>query len=270
MFIFISITQCIAQTKDYIAIIPPFHSRQEIGSTESPLQLSHQQFIVFVYQNAVAVYSESDFINQSDNVVDQEFALPSTGHDENGIEPGGRISNGLLSIQLWIEGERVNPQFIQDGNEEWYTIQTKFAPHENHKIKALFWAETSLTDIDSVSGMDTTIIANGQRGFLIDLAHAAIWNSIIESIDVTVILKEGILPNGQTFSAEPTTYDLKDSTLTWSMEYIEPSSNDNIFVSYDSYENLDINMNTIAKLADYIVKKVYDQLLYFVTQSEEL
>lgn len=265
-----SLHQSEAQTKEYIAIIPSFHSRQQIGSTESSLQLSHQQFVLFVYPNAAVVYSESDFINQSDELLNQEFALPSTGHDENGIDPRGRISNGILSIQLWIQGERVNPEFIRDGNEEWYTIQTTFAPNEERKIKAIFWAETSLIDIDSLLGSDTTIIANGKRGFLIDLSHASIWNNNIESINVVVVLKDGVLLRDQNFNAEPKTYDLKDSTLMWSLKYVEPSLEDNIFVLYDSPTNLDPNMINMAKLADYIVKKVYDKLLYFVSQLNEL
>jgi hypothetical protein len=267
---FILLNQSQAQTKEYLAIIPAFHSRQQMGSTESSLQLRHQRFVLFVYPNAVAVYSESDFINQGDELFTQEFAIPSTGHDENGSDPGGRISNGILSIQLWIQGERADPEFIQEGNEEWYTIQTTFAPNEERKVKALFWAETSLTDIDSLLGSDTTIIANGKRGFLIDLSHASIWNNNIESNDVVVVLKDGILSREQNFNAEPKTYDLKDSTLTWSQKYVEPSLEDNIFISYDSPANLDLNMSTMAKLADYIVKKVYDQLLYFVSQLNEL
>ena len=269
IFIFISAFPCKAQTKEYIAIIPPFHSRQEIGGTENPLQLVHQRFVLFVYENAVAVYSESDFVNQDDNALDQEFALPSTGHDENGAEPGGRISNGILSIQLWIQGEQVDPQFIQDGDGEWYSIHTKFAPHENRTVKALFWAETSLTDVDSIPGIDTTRIANGKRGFLINLAHATVWNGVIQSIDTYVVLNDGILPNDQTFSAEPETYDLQDSTLSWSMENIEPTPDDNIEVSYESLNNADSTTDTMAKLSKFIVKSVYDRLLDYVNQLDE-
>jgi hypothetical protein len=260
---------CNAQSDGYIAIIPPFHSTQEFGSTESPLQLLHQRFVVFVYQNAVAVYSESDFINPSDRYLEQELALPSTGHDENGIAPGGRISNGILSIQLWVRGERVNPEFIQNGNEDWYTVHTRLAPHEKRKVSALFWAETSLTDIDSLPGLDTTTIANGKRGFLINLAHAAVWNGLIQTIEIYVILKDGILPNGEAFSAEPLNYNLKDSTLIWSMNNIEPSSNDNIEVLYESSQNSDSATNTMAKLSKFIVKHAYDQLIYYSTQLDE-
>src|SRR5512147_2967622 len=84
---------CKAQTKEYIAIIPPFHSSEKIGGEENPIQLQSQLFVVFVYSNAVAVYSESEFLNKSDNILEQEFSLPSTGHNENGNESDARISN---------------------------------------------------------------------------------------------------------------------------------------------------------------------------------
>jgi hypothetical protein len=259
-----------SQTKDYIAIIPPFHSRQNTTGTESPLELRNLEFDVFVYKNAVVVYSESDFINQSENVIEQELAIPSTGHNENGNDNSGRISNGILSAQLWVEGERVSPQFVKDGNEEWYTIQAKLRPHESRKVKTLFWAETSFADVDSLPGLDTTIITNGRRGFLIDLDHASVWNSTIQSIDITVVLRDGILPSGKTFSATPPSYDLKDSTLTWSMKYIEPSGDDNILVTYDSFNNSDTTTNTMAKLSTFIVKEVYGELQYYVSELDEL
>ncbi len=265
----ISISDCLAQNSNYIAIIPPFHSRQEMARDESPLKLSHQLFVVFVYSNAVAVYSESDFINQSDNFVEQELALPSTGHDENGPEPGGRISNGILSVQLWIQGERVNPGLIVDGSEEWYTVRAKFAPNENRRIKALFWAQTSLADYDSLPGLDTNAIAAGDRAFLINLAHATEWKDVIDSLDVYVILNDGITTEDSSFNAVPSNYNLQDSTLYWSMENIEPTEEDNILVSYNSQSHSVSDTNTMAKLSTFIIKHAYDQLLEFVTQLDE-
>jgi hypothetical protein len=259
-----------AQTKDYIAIIPSFHIRQNTTDTESPLELRNLHFIIFAYENAVVVYSESDFINQSENAIEQELGLPSTGHNVNGNDPGDRISNGIRSTQLWVQGEKVNPQFIKDGDEEWYTIQTKLQPRESRKVKALFWAETSLADIEDLPGLDTTVITNGKRGFLIDLAHAAKWKSTIESIDITIILKDGIFPSWETYSAGLPTYNLKDSSLTWSMKYIKPSTNDNVLVKYESFNNSDSTTNTIAKLSTFIVKQAYGELQYFVSQLDKL
>jgi hypothetical protein len=262
-------SECFAQTEGYIAIIPPFHSRQEMARTESPLQLFHQLFVVFVYSNAVAVFSASDFINQSDNFVDQEFALPSSGHDENGDNPGGRISNGILNVLIWEENEQINPQLIEDGTEEWYTIRSGFDPHKNHRINALFWAQTSLEDYDSIPGLDTSRIINGDRGFIIDLAHASDWNDVIQSIEVYVILKDGLQTEKQNFSAIPTTFDQKDSTLIWSMDNIEPSLGDNIEVTYESSNNVDPSEDTMDKLSGFMVNRIYDQLIDYEKQLEE-
>ena len=270
LLLLISPLRLTAQTKDYIAIIPPFQSRQNTTGTESPLELRNLQFVIFVYENAVIIYSESDFINQSENDIEQELALPSIGYNENGGDPSGRISNGILSIQLWSQGERVNPQFIKDGDEEWYIIQAKFHPHESHKVKSLFWAETSLAEIDSLPELDTTVITNGRRGFLIDLAHAAVWKSTIQSINITVVLKDGISPTGKTLNAVPHSFDLKDSTLTWTMKYIKPSNDDNVLVTYESFNNPDSTTNTMAKLSTFIIKQVYGQLQYFVSKPDKL
>jgi hypothetical protein len=270
LLILISPLRLTAQTKDYIAIIPSFHIRQNTTDAESPLELRNLHFIIFAYENAIVVYSESDFINQSENVIEQELGLPSTGHNVNGNDPGGRISNGIRSTQLWVQGEKVNPQFIKDGDEEWYTIQTKLQPRESRKVKALFWAETSLADIEDLPGLDTTVITNGKRGFLIDLAHAAKWKSTIQSIDITIILKDGIFPSWETYSAGLPSYNLKDSSLTWSMKYIKPSTNDNVLVKYESFNNSDSTTNTIAKLSTFIVKQAYGELQYFVSQLNKL
>lgn len=258
-----------AQEEKYIAIIPPFHCRTITDNSESPLKLDYQRFIVFVYSNAVAVYSESNFTNSRDEFLEQELALPSTGHDENGDEPGGRISSGILSIELWVEGERKNPQFIQDGNEGWYTIKTRFRPYETRTVKALFWAETSLANVDSLPGLDTSYIIPGKRGFLINLAHAAVWKDQIESIDTYVILKNGLSANQSSFEASPQSYNLQDSILTWDMENIEPTENDDIEVHYESTIESNFPNDTMAKLSTFIIKHAYDELLDYATQLGE-
>jgi hypothetical protein len=258
-----------AQQENFLALIPAFHDRLNTSGGESPLRLQNQQFILFVYRNAVTVYSEANFVNTGTDTLTQELARPSTGHVENGDESGGRISNGILSVQLWVEGEKVAPEFIQDGSEEWYTIRARFAPGTQRKVKAVFWAQTSLTDIDSLPGLDTVAITMGKRGFMVDIAHAAVWNGVFESIDVTVVLKGGMSFQRDSFTAEPGTYDLQDSTITWSLRDIEPSVSDNITVSYTPSGNWTSATNTMAKLSAYIVKKVYDNLLYYVEQKEQ-
>ncbi len=268
-FLLITFFNSNAQSDGYIAIIPPFHSRTIADNSESPLKLDYQRFIVFVYSNAVAVYSESKFTNPRDEFMEQELALPSTGHDENGDEPGGRISNGILSIQMWVEGDRINPEFIQDGNEEWYTIKTRFKPHETRTVKALFWAETSFANVDSLPGLDTNYIIPGKRGFLINLAHAAVWKDQIESIDTYVILKDGLSANQSTFEASPQSYNLQDSILTWDMENIEPTENDDIEVHYESTIESNFPNDTMAKLSTFIIKQAYDQLIDYAHQLDE-
>jgi len=258
-----------AQEKEYIAIIPTFHDRLNKSGSEGSLRLQSQQFVLFVYQNAVAVYSETDFVNTGMNTLSQEFALPSTGHDENGILPGGRISTGILSVRLWVQGERIAPDFINDGNEEWYTIKTQFAPGEQRKVKALFWAQTSLADVDSMPGLDTVMISDGKRGFMLDLAHAAIWNGPIETISINAVLMQDMDVKQGSFSADPNTFEVHDSTLTWKLNNVEPSASNNIFVWYSSYGKQGPEYNTMAKLSSYIVETVYDNLPSYVRKMDE-
>jgi hypothetical protein len=258
-----------AQEKEYIAIIPAFHDRLNTSGSESTLLLQSQQFVLFVYQNAVVVYSEADFINTGKNTLSQEFALPSTGHDENGDEPGGRISIGILSVQLQIGGERVVPDVIQDRDQDWYTISSRIAPGGQCKVKAIFWAQTSLTGVDSLPGLDTLPIAAGKRALMVDLSHAAIWKGAIASVRITALIKDGMSFQRDLFSAEPDTYDLRDSTMTWSFRNVEPSPSENIVVSYAPAGRRILPPDTMAKLSTHIVRDVYDTLLDYVKQNEQ-
>jgi hypothetical protein len=255
-----------AQQKEYLAVIPAFHDRLNISSIEGPLQLNNQRFVVFVFRNAAAVYSEAVFTNTSPNEVEQEFALPSTGHDENGSLPGGKISTGILSVQIWEEGLKIEPDFISLGDEEWYTIKTRFAPYERRKMRARFWIQTSLTDIDSLPGLDTTVIPDGKRGFMFDLSHAAIWNGPIESVTISIILPHGFDLKQEFFTADPDSYEVQDSILTWKFYNIEPETN-NIFVWYSSAGVQDSRFNTMAALSAYIVKSVYDELMDYAERT---
>jgi hypothetical protein len=258
-----------AQEKKYLAIIPTFHDRLNTSGSEGPLRLQSQQFVLFVYQNAVAVYSEADFVNTGMNTLSQEFALPSTGHDANGVQQGGRISTGILSARMWVQGKRIVPDFMDNGNEEWYVIRTQFAPGERQKIKALFWAETSFTDLDSLPGLDTVMISNGKRGFMIDLEHTAIWNGPIETLSINAILMQGMDAKQEAFSADPDTYQFQDSTFSWKFQNIEPTAFDNIVVQFSSIGNQVSEYNTMAKLSAYIVKVAYNNLLNYVGKMDE-
>jgi hypothetical protein len=260
------VSRSIGQEKRYSAVIPAFHDRLIKPGGESVLQLQRQRFVLFVYRNAVAVSSEADFLNTGVDTLSQEFALPSTGHGESGDEPHDRISNGILSVQLWIEGQRIAPDVIHEDNEDWYTIRSRFAPGEHRKVKAVFWAQTSLAGAGSLQSLDTVVIPAGKRSFVLDLSHATVWKNVIESIDVTVVLKAGLTFKRDSVLCEPDTYHLQDSTLTWSLRNTKPSPNDNIVVSYTPSGIWGLAPNTMARLETYIVKKVYDRLLDYAKQ----
>jgi hypothetical protein len=269
VFLIAPLSLSIGQAKRYSAIIPAFHDRLIASGREGVLQLRHQRFVVFVYRNAVAVSSEADFLNTGTDTLSQEFALPSTGHGETGDESGGRISNGILSVQLWVEGQRIPSDFIHEGNEDWYTIRSRFKPGEHRRVNALFWAQTSLAAARSLPDLDTAAIVMGKRGFVLDLSHASVWKNLVETIDVTVVLKSGISIAGDTVSPEPDTYHVQDSTLTWSLRNMKPSPGDNIVVSYTPSGGWGSTPNTMAMLETYIVKRVYDRLLDYVKQIDE-
>lgn len=258
-----------AQDKDYLAILPAFHDRLHLSNAENVLQLANQRFVLFVFRNAVAVYSEADFVNSGRDPVDQEFALPSTGHDENGDLPGGRISTGILGVQLWVQGLRIEPQVVTKNNEEWYTIHAHVLPGESRKIKAVFWAQTSLVDIDSLPGLDTALIPDGHRGLMIDLAHAAIWNGWINHVSIDVVLRQNLLVQQDSFQVVPDNYEVQDSLLSWNLYNVEPAARDNIVLYYSTEGTQDDQFTTLEKLSSYLVKKGYDDLLHFSEKLEE-
>jgi hypothetical protein len=258
-----------AQEQRYCSILPPFHSRLTAAGSESPMRLERQTFVLFVYRNAVVVHSAAEFVNGSADTLDQEFALPSTGHDENGAAPGGRLSTGLYDVQMKVQGERVAPGLEHDGDGDWYTIRTAVAPGDRRTVEALFWAETSLAEIDSLPGLDTAAIAPGRRGFLIDLAHAGAWNGAIEDIDITMVLRSRLSLKRDAFALVPDSYDTEDSTVTWSFLGLDPAAGDNVEVSYAPAGPWGLQPDTMARLSSYIVTKAYDEILHLVRESEE-
>lgn len=104
---------------------------------------------------------------------------------------------------------------------------------------------------------------------MLDLSHAAVWKDVIEAIDVTLVIKGGMSFRRDAFSLEPDTYHLQDSTITWSLRNLEPSPGDNIVVSYTPIETRGSAPNTMARLEQYIVRKVYESLLEYVRQIDE-
>jgi hypothetical protein len=268
------------QPGPFRSIIPVFHDRLTRHGSESPLQLRTQAFVLFVFRNAVAVYSQAEFVNAGPDTMTQEFALPSTGHDryddqagdqddpQADDQSGGMVSNGILSPRVWVEGDRIAAEVVEDGDGEWYAIRASFMPGEARKLEALFWSQTSLTDVDSLPGLDSAGIAPGKRGFLVDIAHAGVWNDVIDSIGVTAVLRGGLSFKADSFEVRPETYDIQDSTLTWSFESAEPVAENDVVFDYSPSSTWPPAMNTMAGLSSYIVTKVYDQLLEYARQME--
>lgn len=258
-----------AQERQYLAIIPTFHDREHPFGTEDALQLARQRFVLFVYRDAVVVYSEASFVNTGSGTITHELALPSTGHAAGDEAPEGKISNGILGIQLWEEGIRIPPGFVHDGAQDWYTIPLRLGTHEQRTVKSLFWAQTSLADVDSIPGLDTIAIAPGERGFMLDLSHARAWKDVFESIDVIAVLREGLEAEGGSISAYPGTYNHQDSTYFWTMRNIEPTADDDISLFYSSPATQNAPSNTMATLSQFIVPRVYDRILDYVTRLDE-
>jgi hypothetical protein len=250
------------------AIIPAFHNRLGTAETLSPIQLRRQSFVLFVYRNAVAVFSGAEFVNNGPDTLEQEFALPSTGHDRND-EDSGMVSSGILSPRIRIEGERTAANVIEDGDGEWYALNASFDPGQTRRIDAFFWAQTSLTDVDSLPGLDSTEIAPGRRGFLIDIAHEAAWSDVVDSIGVLLVLKGGLAFEADSFDVSPDNFDRSDSTIAWFFENTEPAADDDILVDYRPAGPWPGGTNTMARLSAFIVSKVYDELEEYVRQMDE-
>ncbi|MCE1190275.1 MAG: hypothetical protein LWX56_14195 [Ignavibacteria bacterium] len=253
--------------QDYIAMLPVLHCRGVASGMESPVQLTRSRVVAFVYANAVAVFTEAELANTSDTRLEVELALPSTGHNEN--ESAGKVSNGILGVQMWVQGERVEPVVLHDDSGEWYTIKARLQPGETRKVKALFWAETSLADIDANPNGDSVAITMGARGFMIDVAHAGLWKGNVESMQVHLVLRDGITTARPGFEAVPGTYMSRDSVLTWSVKFFEPSASDNILVSYQSVSGNSETEGSMQRLASFITKEEYGKLLYYVSLLHE-
>jgi hypothetical protein len=259
----------VAEEGNYIAIVPALHDPQHTSDAAGAIQLSRQSFVIFLFRNAAAVCSEAEFLNTLADSVDQDVSLPSTGHDENGDAPGGRISNGVLSVRMWVEGERAEPLLSSASGEEAYTLHLHFHRFQRRTVRAMFWLQTSLEDVDATPGLDTAIIPDGKRGLMIDLSHAAIWKNMIDRISVTVVLCEGLQTGESDFHATPESYDVRDSTLQWQLSAIEPSPDENIEIAYSSCVVNKPAVTTMARLSRIITGRVYDELTAYVRSQNE-
>jgi len=253
------------QAQDAIAIIPLFHDRLHQAEGDVVLQLLHQRVIVFVFRNAAAVYMDATLLNTESDSITHELALPSSGHTS---VRSNTHSNGILGVRMWVSGERVEPSVVE-GKQTWYTIMPGFGSHEEKKISALFWLQTSLSEVDTSPGQDTLPIPEGRRGFLVDLQHASAWKNVIQSIDVSVNLRESLTGRNSRFGVDPKNYEDQRSGFLWSLQNAEPLFTDDISVLYTPPPAMISHWNTMAKLSSYIETTVYDELLKFVKSLDE-
>jgi hypothetical protein len=259
--------QC--QDINYIALVPPLLDPQHRDDIEGSLQLVRQDFVIFLYQNAAVVYTDAHFINSGTDPLEMQIGLPSTGYtviDEKGMR---KTSNGILGVQLWAEEERSEMETTGEGDAEWYITQATFMPQQETNIKAMFWVQTSLTDCDSVAGLEKIPITPGQRSILIPLNQTAMWKDDIHSIHVTVVAKNGVASSTAHLSAQPDTYDNVDSRYTWVLWDVEPSTFDDISVEYVTDQQRKTKLNTMEKLSRYILETGYNELMEYVSTKLE-
>jgi hypothetical protein len=257
VFISNTVIACPQSEGNPLAIIPPFLDRQHRNDWETTLQLARQEFVVFLYRDAAVVYSEADFVNTGSDPLRVELGLPSKGFACDEKSGGQDISSGIRDVQLWLARERIGPILHQEGEVDWLTVTAVFSPQVQTTIKALFWVETP-------AGSDP-----GDRAIEIPVSQAAIWEDVINSVDVTVILKEGITTDDSLFEADPDNYSVEDSVLTWSLENIEPSQSDDISILYNSPQPHFIDASIRENLSEFITGHVYDEILEYVRESEE-
>jgi hypothetical protein len=252
-----TIIACPQSEGNPLAIIPPFLDRRHRNDWESTLQLARQEFVVFLYRDAAVIYSEADFVNTGSDTLRTELGLPSTGFSCDEESGGQDVSIGIRDVRLWLARERIEPVLHHDAEVDWLTVTAVFTPQVQTTVRALFWVETP-TGADSVD-----------RAIGIPVSKAAIWKDIINSVDATVILKEGITTDDSLFEADPDSYSVEDSVLTWSFRNIEPSQSDDISILYDSPQPRIIDPGMTENLSRFIIEHVYDEMLEYVRESEE-
>jgi hypothetical protein len=240
-----------------IAIIPPFLDRLHRDDWESTLQLARQEFVVFLYHDAAVVYSEADFVNTGTDTLRVELGLPSTGYTIGKGLAEQDISSGVFGVQLWVSGERITPKVHQGGDAEWVTVTPTFTPQVQTTVKALFWTETTI-------GGDS-----GDRAIGIPLSQSAIWKDLINSIDVTVVLKEGLVSSDSLFQADPDPSSTEDSVLTWSFSGVEPSTDQDISILYHSSRNQPFNVDERDSLSRFVIEHAYDEILEYARENDE-
>lgn len=257
----------LSQRTDYLAVIPPFLPVKSDSGIPSSIQLKNQRYVLFQYQNAVVVYAEGIFTNSAEETVRVNLGLPSTGYRMSDPDDKVKISNGLLGVRLWIENERIEPEIHEIDGVQWFTV-APLLPHDKETmVKAMFWMQTSLSNIDSLPGMDTIPIPKGQRSFLVDLADASVWRETIEEAAIILVLKDGLSPRDAGFSAKPDNHDLGISKLSWTLRDLEPTTTDNVRVRYSTRKAN--SFGTMARAAEVIQDRIYDELREYLQVKKE-
>jgi len=256
-----------AQCQDFFALIPPFFDRQHHDDWESSLALKRQEFVILLYQNAAVVFSQATFVNTGSLPLTVELALPSTGYAAREVLGATGTSNGLLGVRAWVDDERAKPELLRDSEAEWVVISPLFHPARETRVRAMFWVQTSLVDLDSLPSLENKPISQGERAVWVLLSKAAIWKSSIDEAKVTLILKDGLAITDSTLNLTPPTYDAHDSTVTWTSRNIEPSTNDDILAAYLTSGYLPTAGDTMEQLARVALEDGYDELLEYTREE---
>ena len=127
------------ETGNVRAIVTPLIDRQHRSDWDSQVQLVKQKFIIVLYQNAAAIFSESDFKYLGMDSTSVEFDLPSTGYKTQTASGKDVFNTTLRDPQIWVDGSKTSPGLREDDEVEYYTIAPHFNPGQTKKIKALFW-----------------------------------------------------------------------------------------------------------------------------------
>ena len=248
------------------AVITPFQDLHNDASLDGSLHLANQRFIILMYQNAVAVYSEATFTNVSGDTLHTELALPSHGYRVS-MDGSAVYNSNLYGPRVWVAGDRLQVTTEETDEAEWYTVRPVFAPGQIKTLKALYWVPTEIDAIDAEPPSDSGAIAPGKRHWQIRLSDANGWQGMIGNVDVHVIVKDGLAEELSAIRLRPKSYESKDSVLTWSFSNIKPGESQNIHCAFDtpvrgkSGTLVPSELNTLPELAGELTKGGYDELL---------
>ena len=254
------------------AVITPFQDIHNDAGLDDALHLSSQKFIILIYQNALAVYSEAMFVNRSGDSVCAAFALPSHGYRIS-IEEKEVFNARLYGPRVWVAGERLQVATEETDDAEWYTIHPAFAPGQTKVLKALCWIPIYMELPDAAPPSDTAMIPPGVRHWQIRLSDASAWKDNVDQITVRVLVHDGITMENSGMRMRPKNYDLQGSAISWSFTNVEPGEFQNIHCAFqtpstgDHVESAYTKLNTLQKLSAEMTGPAYDELLLVADQQ---